>query len=285
MSNVIDKISVASIEELNHVIQNEILGNIQFAGVSKHFRGQADAGYLLQTRIASFFKDPYTVQLKASQIFNAFRNRLRAAANLGSEIYVADMNLGVYDKIHYAIFQAQHLGIPTPYMDWTFNWRNALYFAVENESLIDKPGQLWVMLRPYYQEDNFFSLNPYFLEHAMMVNPAYDAHAELNKFLGEKRRHNQAGQFFVLPHDNCVESLETNTALNAELLLIEILPELKHQVYELREKEVNDELITLMKSLRLDFKKYNSENIYGTMSDELKEVVNSVRTEFGFSKL
>jgi len=284
MTNIINKVSASSIEELNNLIQNDILGNLQFAGASKHFRGQASINYVLQTRIASTYPDSYTVQLKANQIFNSFRRRLREAA-LVSEIFIADMNQGLYEKAYYTIFQAQHLGIPTPFMDWTFNWRNALYFAIENESLIDTPGQLWVMLRPYYNEDNVFSLNPHFLESPVLVNPAYDAHADLNKFLGEKRRHNQAGQFFILPNDNCIEPLETTKTLGASLILIEIKPELKHQVYELRDKDVNDELINLMRSLRLDFKKYNSNNIYGNMTDELKAVVNSVRSEFGFSTL
>lgn len=284
MTNIIGKTSVSTIEQLNNLIQNDILGNINYAGASKHFRGQANSSYTLQTRIATMFPDSHTVQQKANQIFNSFRLKLRAA-NLVSEIFIADMNQGLYEKVYYTIFQAQHLGIPTPFMDWTFNWRNALYFAIENESLIDTPGQLWVMLRPYYQEDNIFSLNPYFFEHSVLINAAYDAHAELEKFLGEKRRHNQAGQFFVLPQDNCIEPLETNTALGASLLLIEIQPELKHQIYELREKDTDDELINLMRSLRLDFKQYNSNGIYGNMTDELKAVVNSVRQEFGFSTL
>lgn len=126
------------------------------------------------------------------------------AASLSNEIFIPDMKQGLYEKVYYAIFQAQHLGIPTPFMDWSFNWRNALYFAIENELLIDKPGQLWVMLRPNYQEDNIFSLNPYFLQNSVLINAPYDADIELESFLGEKRRHNQAGQFFILPQDDCI---------------------------------------------------------------------------------
>ncbi|MEG4904454.1 FRG domain-containing protein [Microcoleus sp. F10-A1] len=285
MTNIFATISVSTIEELNNVIQNDILGNIKFSGASKHFRGQSSTEFVLQTRIASTFPDPATVQIKANQIFNSLRQKLRAA-KLTSEIFVADMNQGLYEKVYYTVFQAQHLGIPTPFMDWSFNWRNALYFAIENEYFIDKPGQLWVMLRPYYQQDNVFSLNPYYLEEDFLINAAYDAHAELEKFLGEKRRHNQAGQFYVLPHDNCVEPMETNKSLrDASLLLIEIQPSLKQQIYELREKTVDDELINLMRSLRLDFKRYDNNSIYGNMTDELKAVVNSVRSEFGFSTL
>jgi hypothetical protein len=284
LTNIIDTISVSRIEDLNNLIQNDILGNLKYFGTSKHFRGQASIDYKLQTRIATMFGDSHSVQVKANQIFNSFRQKINAA-NLVSEIYIAEMNQGLFEKVYYTIFQAQHLGIPTPFMDWSLDWRRALYFAIENENLIDQKGQLWVMLRPYYNEDNAFSLNPYYLEQSVLINPSYDADAGLEKFLGEKRRSNQRGQFFILPENNCIEPLETNNDLGAHLILIVIEPELKKQIYDLRQTTINDDLINLMKELRLDFKQYNANSIYGTMTDELKFVVNSVRQEFGFSEL
>lgn len=285
MNNVIETKSVSTIEELNTLVQKNIVENIQFAGASKHFRGQASLDYVLQTRIASKYNDSQTVQIKANQIFNSFRRKLRAA-NLVDEIFIPDLNQGLYEKVYYTVFQAQHLGIPTPCMDWSFNWRNALYFTIEDERLLDEPGQLWVMLRQYSQEENVLSLNPYYLEEDFLINAAYDADVKLEKFLGEKRRHNQAGQFYLLPCDNCIEPLETNSSLkNASLILIEIKPSLKQQIWELSEKQVDDQLIDLMQKLRLDFRKYDNNAIYGNMSEELKAVVNAVRNEFGFSSL
>ena len=285
MKNVFHKVSISPIEDLNSFIQNRIIENPDFMGATKHFRGQADIKYALQTRIASEYKDSFTVQTKANQIFNSFRNKIRAA-NLMSELFIADMNQGIYEKVYYLVFQAQHLGIPTPFMDWSFDWRNALYFAIENESLIDTTGQLWVMLRPFAQEENVFSLNPYFLEESVLINPSYDADAKLEKFLGEKRRSNQGGEFYILPYSNCIEPLETNTALGkSSLLLIEILPALKHQVFELKQKLIDTDLIKLMGKLRLDFRRYDNQSIYGNMSEELRSVVSSVRQEFGFSAL
>ena len=284
MTNIIDTVSVSKIEDLNNLIQNDILGNLKYFGTSKHFRGQADIEYKLQTRIATMYGDSHTVQVKANEIFNSFRHKI-ITANLVSELYMAEMNQGLFEKAYYTIFQAQHLGIPTPFMDWSFDWRRALYFAIENENLINKQGQLWVMLRPYYNEDNIFSLNPHYLQNSVLVNPSYDADAGLEKFLGEKRRSNQRGQFFILPEHNCIEPLETNIDLGSSLILIIIEPELKKQIYELRQKTISDDLINLMRELRLDFKQYNSNSIYGNMNDELKLVVNAVRQEFGFTGL
>ena len=285
MKNVSHKVSVSTIEQLNDFVQNDILGNYKYSGASKHFRGQADIRYTLQTRIAVVSKDSHEVQVKANQIINSFRKEL-IKAKLTAEIFIADMNQGLYEKAYYFISQAQHLGIPTPFMDWSFDWRNALYFAIENESLIDTTGQLWVMFRPFSREDNVLSLNPYYLEESGLVNLSFSADTELGKFLGEKRRSNQGGQFYILPHDNCIEPLEINTALDkSSILLIEILPELKHQVFELRQKAVDDSLIKLMSKLRLDFTRYDNESIYGNMSDDLKAVVSSVRQDFGFSAL
>ncbi|RZK12871.1 MAG: hypothetical protein EOO43_18400, partial [Flavobacterium sp.] len=116
MSNVILETSVSSIDQLNNFIQNDILGNVSLAGVSKHFRGQADSKYLLQTRIAALYGDSYTVQLNANRVFNCFIDKLKDA-KLHNEIFVADMNQGLYEKVYYIIFQLQHLGVPTPFMD------------------------------------------------------------------------------------------------------------------------------------------------------------------------
>jgi len=284
MSNIINNYKVSTIEQLNEVIQNQILGNIKFYGYSKHFRGQADIDFKLQTRIADKYKDSSLVQLKANQIFNSFRNAIKAE-QLQSEFYLSDLNLGLYEKAYYVIFQAQHLGIPTPLMDWSFNWRNSLYFVIENENLHHKSGQLWIMLKPIIEEENVFSLNPNFHESPVLINASYDGHIKLEEFLGEKRRHNQAGEFLILPHDNCIEPLDTNKAINWPLILIEILPALKQQVYELRKKDVNDELINLMRTLRLDFNRYNNDAIYGNMNDELKKVISKTRNDFGFSSL
>ena len=284
MSNIIKTYQVSTIEQLNDLIQNQILGNLQFYAYSKHFRGQADIDFKLQTRIADKFKDSSLVQLKANQIFNSFRNGI-IANQLQSEFYIPELNLGLYEKAYYVIFQAQHLGIPTPLMDWSSDWRNSLYFVIENENLLHKSGQLWVMLKPIIEEDNIYSLNPNFHEKPILINASYDIEAKLEEFLGEKRRHNQAGEFLILPHNNCIEPLDTNNAFEWPLMVIEILPSLKQQVYELREKEVNDDLIKLMRNLRLDFSKYNNEAIYGNMNDELKTVVSRTRQDFGFSPL
>lgn len=200
MSNIIARKSINSIEELNNFIQYEIIENIKFRNVTKHFRGQVDKSWVLQTRIAAAYGDNYTAQLKANEIFNSFRRKLREA-QLISEIYTAGMNQGLYESVYYTVFQAQHIGVPTTFMDWSFNWRNGLYFAIDNENYIDTPGVLWIMLRPYYDEDNIFSLNPYYLKDTVLINAAYDADVKLDDFLGEKNRRNQAGEFLILPHN------------------------------------------------------------------------------------
>jgi hypothetical protein len=285
MKNIREQLQVSTIEELDNLIQNYFLSDLKFYGYHKSFRGQASLDYKLQTRIAANYGDPILLQQKANQIFNLFRSTINEA-HLQNEFYLPkDLNLGIYDKVYYLLAQAQHIGIPTSFMDWTFNWRSALYFVIEDFSRLDKSGQIWVMLRPIEDEDHVFGLNPFLLEEPKFVNPYYDQDADFKKFLGEKRRHNQAGQFLIMPFNDNVIPLEENNSLQWPLFLIEILPSLKQQVHELINKPATDQTIELMQELRLDFKTYNDQIIYGTMNDDLKSAVNTVRKAFGFADL
>ena len=104
----------------------------------------------------------------------------------------------------YALYQAQHLGLKTRFMDWSISWETALMFAVENEKYFGHDGTFNVFLVPC---DQLFSsdkisaasstLDPFELEKDMMINtPIYMLNDKFD-YVGEKRISRQAGRFWV----------------------------------------------------------------------------------------
>lgn len=106
----------------------------------------------------------------------------------------------------YALYQAQHLGLKTRFMDWSIGWETALMFAVENEKHFEKDGSFNVFLVP--REQLFSSdriskvsseIDPFELSDDMMINtPIYMLDNKFD-YVGEKRISRQAGRFWVQP--------------------------------------------------------------------------------------
>ncbi len=107
-------------------------------GAGLWFRGQVNETYALQTRIADKFRDSLITKIKFSEIINRFKTLL-FQKNLLHKLLLP--NEYKYKAEYFIIFQAQHLGVPTIFMDWSREWEKALYFAVHPEKYIDVPGQ------------------------------------------------------------------------------------------------------------------------------------------------
>ena len=283
MKNVINYFRVRSIAELNNLVQNHIIeGNEYYPRFNIHFRGLPNKEFALQTRIANQYNDPKIVHQKSEEIFDFFWGRVQAH-NLENEFYSPAHQIGAHDRKYYLLSQAQHIGVPTLLMDWSFNWRNALYFAIDNTTFKHMSGTLWVLLRYEAQvDDEAFQFTPTAVLKPYLINPAFDLNDLPDNYVGELRRYRQAGQFLLMPKNDCVTPLENNIIFPWKLINIEILPELKDEIIKLRDADVNDELINIMREYRMDFREYDNAAMYGTMNEKLKKAVNETRTKFGF---
>lgn len=112
------------------------------------------------------------------------------------------------------LFQAQHAGIHTTIVDFSFRWERGLYFAVEatgNPAIDSADGQYWAYLLPtedllnhdaFPTRDTFYDQDPAKLPKGKMVNVPFFL-SEIEKRIFEGRMYKQVGRFYIPAHDVC----------------------------------------------------------------------------------
>jgi hypothetical protein len=268
----------------------ELIHNLDYPQSQLHFRGQSCIDYELQSRITAKFKDDNIIKTKASEIMNRFKTYV-IKYNLTDKLFInKERNYRYFDE-YYWLFQAQHIGVPTILMDWSFSWKRALYFAVEGKTQINSSGQLWVLfwadnskmfvdpdpINDFLEHQNPFAINKYGI-----LNPYYDIDQQSTSFIGERRRFSQAGEFFAVPEKDYITPLEKRSELSKLLTLIEITTNLKKEILE---HSANGDLEKIIEDNVIEYEKYSNGFIYGKIDDKLLEIVNYIREEYDFPKL
>jgi hypothetical protein len=245
------------------------------------FRGQSCATHKLQTRIADKLKVTSKIKETAKQIMLAFKNEL-LRTNLTNELYVDNSSFNDW----LLIFQAQHLGIPTFVLDFTIDWRKALFFAAFDEKNNNSSGQLWCLdaTGQIFEPINSGYNDPYIYDEGYkIINVTYNEGWE--SYASEKRKQIQGGRFLIYPMSDLYTPIE-NTHLRDRLILIEITPECKEKI---RYKYIHEGKTPVeLKNFVSDFQEkrsYDHSFFYPSMSSELLAVVNSVRVQFDFPVL
>lgn len=281
---MINKLKADNIIDLQTAIYQ-----IQFPQNQLHFRGQSCIEFELQTRIAAHFKDSSLIKTKASEIINRFKTYV-VKYNLTDKLFINRQKSRRYFDEYYWLFQAQHIGIPTIFMDWSFSWKQALYFAIEDEKKINCSGQLWVLnwattimfVDPDPLDDFYENHSPYSIGKYGLLNPNYDIDQKSTTFIPERNRFNQAGEFFVVPFDDNFTPLEKRRQLIPQLTLFEITSNLKKEVHY---RMKNNDLTKTFIENDFEYEKYEKGFIYGKIDNMLFEIVNQIRLEFGFDEL
>ena len=268
----------------------QLVRNFEFPPAQLHFRGQSCIDFKLELRIAQKFKDNSIIKTKALEIINRFKTYV-IKYNLTDKLFInIGKNYRYFDE-YYWLFQAQHIGIPTFLMDWSFSWKRALYFAIENKEHIDSSGQLWVIfwadssrmfVDPDPIDDFLQYQNPYSINKYGLLNPTYDTDQNSTNFIGERRRFSQAGEFFAVPEQDYITPLEKREELTGLLTRIEITSKLKKEIFS---NTSDTDLGAIMEENIIEYEKYSNGFIYGKIDDKLLEIVNFIREEFGFPKL
>jgi hypothetical protein len=263
-------------------------------GADLVFRGLPDHNYELQTRIEDKFKDKMKANLSAQRMIELFKMLIKEKG-LQNKIYRDDFK---YETTNFKNdwllnFQAQHLGIPTLLMDWSIDWKKALYFSVFDLHNQKKSGSLWVFnVNGFtYNDDSFdsksiYHTNPFdYREQPRIINPSFDI--GINGFIATKRIDYQSGRFFISSIEDSCEPIEKNSMFKKRLAKIIITPECKMDIIQKYRapQEVPFILSGLPGVYSSDgkfFKIYDHNFFYGSIDKEILKTVNHIRITESF---
>lgn len=241
----------------------------------RFYRGQSNNEHGLITRIADKFDTADEVKLNATLILNDFKNEVKLAGIL-DEIYLPD-KLGEYAEEYFWYFQAQHLGIPTPFLDWTSEWENAIYFCCFNKEKLDTPGTIWLMLAPHNKFKYLYEIfedNINDLEEPMISYPEFNIETLRTNKVGEDKRSSQKGAFLFIPFQSCKTPVNQSHTFEIDLVRVVISSSLK--------KELSMKGEVAYKILGIHGLRFNKENIEPEMSPKMRVAVTKVRQKYNF---
>jgi hypothetical protein len=190
---------------------NTIIGTGMYHEV---YRGQENICWPLLPSLCRIIKNPIELQQLEKEMIYDLQCELEKSG-LSNILQTGFLN-GYYHRDWLMIQQAQHLGMPTKFMDWTNKLQVALFFAVFDPKNDIYDGVLWVYLVPtekllldneksvYRKEDPFNYPEWGFLNSASLASEEY-----FNQ-LGVRRKDIQQGRFLIQPYIKALIPLEKN---------------------------------------------------------------------------
>jgi hypothetical protein len=273
------------------------ISKIRCYGFELVFRGLPNHNFELQTRIEDKFRDKMKANISAQRMIESFK-MLILENGFQHKIYREDSkyNATNFKNDWLLYFQAQHLGIPTLLMDWSIDWKKALFFSVFDLNNQKESGSLWVFnVNGFTHNDDsldsksIYHTNPFdYREQPRIINPSFELGT--NGYLATKRIDYQCGRFFLSSlGDNC-EPLENNPQLKKRLTKIIITPKCKMDI--IQKYSTPQEVPFILSGLpgvycykgKL-FKKYDHNFFYSSIDEEILKNINSIRITEGFKLL
>lgn len=178
----------------------------------EYYRGQSKniENFKLRPFIAHNLSDPIELKSIELKMFDEFREFV--AHSDQSEFIRKSADNFAYFKEWELLWQAQHFGLPTRLMDWTMEFKVALFFAVGYPKDDSEDGQFWVLsVKEEYQDNNkysFLNSNPFDFEKTRFINPYFNDQNDFDNHFGEIRRSRQFGQFLFQNYQNSLIPLE-----------------------------------------------------------------------------
>lgn len=276
---------------------NEIettINKLKHASFELVYRGLPNHNYALQTRIEDKFRDKIKANKCVQRMITQFK-MIIAQEDFHNKIYWDDFkyNTPNFKNDWLLACQAQHLGIPTMLMDWTIDWKKALFFSAFDLRNEEKSGSLWAFdVNGFTNNDDRLDTNSIYHSdpfnykgHPRIINPSFEF--GMKGFLATKRIDYQCGRFFLSSlGDNC-EPLESQPLFKERLFKIVITPECKVDIIKkyYTPREVSFVLSGLPGVHSYNgklVKKYDHNFFYGYIDEEILKIINNIRKKEDF---
>ena len=271
-----------------------VISKLRCNGSELVFRGLPDDCYCLQTRIEDKIRDKIRANDSMRKMIQLFRNLLHSE-RLTNEIYMDHSQFSEtnYKNEWFMLCQAQHLGVPTLLMDWSFDWKKALFFCAFDIQNKFKSGSLWIFnVNGFTHNDDsldsksIFCSDPYHYDGVpRIINPSFELGSQV--FQAANRINYQDGRFFVQSLNESIEPLESQDRFKGRLTKVIITPECK---FDILEKYSSPQVVPCqlsgLQGVRSEngmwFKKFDHNFFYGNISKKLESIIIEVRKSEGF---
>jgi hypothetical protein len=271
-----------------------LISKVRHYGSELVFRGLPDHSYSLKTRIEDEIRDKTLSNEAVRNMIQLFRNLL-VKKGLSNEIYKDHFQFSEpnYKNEWFMLCQAQHLGVPTLLMDWSIDWKKALFFSAFDLHNQKKSGSLWVFnVSGFTHNDDsldsksLYCSDPYqYTGEPRIINPSFELGSQ--GFLAANRINYQDGRFFLTSLSDNIEPLENQGRFKSRLTKIIITPECKVDVCKkYSSPQVVPWELSGLQGVYTEndmwFKKFDHYFFYGNISETLESIVNEVRKSEGF---
>lgn len=286
-----DQIVCNTLTDVESIIKKQNLPLNHFV-----FRGLPDSNYELISSIEQKIKNKDNAIKCVKRLTQQFKDDL-VQNKEENQIYTDSFN---YPKPNYKnewlfLAQAQHLRIPTMLMDWSIDWKKALFFTVFEIKNLSKSGALWILnssgISKTFEDDllgdnSIYCANPYnYCGAPRLINFSIDCNS--SSYLPMQRIRFQDGRFLITSLKERFNALEYMNDFNNRLTKIEITPNCKMEIMNLYllSREVPNYIAGLPGVEFIDnkyYRKYDEAFFYGCTDEFLEKIINKIRKNEGF---
>lgn len=197
------------------------------------FRGEGNKEYSLLSKLGRIKNTEIELEKLEKKWVNEFYKKLEEN-NLTKIIQNEFLNYD-FHREWLRIQQAQHLGIPTRFLDWTSRIEVAIYFATEKPENDHLDGHIWFMKVPKTDALNdqenvdYLNINPYEFKKTKLLFPSGTLEDYFEK-TGLRRKNRQCGSFLIQSYQDIKTPLNEQEQFKDNLFRIIIPKELKAEI-------------------------------------------------------